>query len=279
MQKHSAPFTEQTAGQYLPLILGAVSTQLPSLTVDEVKIDASTISTLTSNLVISPTGGNSNMIGSLSVNNINIEQSGNPIAGATYTLVAEDNRRLLIFDNSSAVTVTLPQQSTLTTNSSFSCKFLNLGAGTVTFIKEGAELIVGNITAETNSGGRIERPLISRWAISGGTSIVNNTGLSSKSKDITTSQTKTYFLAQANADLLGISFDTFSIGTAGTFKLQLNGVDIAGLTGLVPSTSVTVGSVSTAISLVAGDKITVVADGTLANIVDLDITLNFTETF
>jgi hypothetical protein len=223
--------------------------------------------------------GDVDVTGTLSVDSINMEQTVNAQTGTTYTLVAADNRKLITFSNASDITVTLPQQSTLTTVAGFSCKFLNIGAGTVTFIKEGSETLIGNTLAATNAGGSIERPSTTSWEIFGGTAIVNSPALGPVMFSISTSQTKIFAIVQANCTLLGFSQRCFSIGTAGTYDIQLNGVDITGLTGIVPVTAGSVESVTTATNLVAGDVISVVADGTLATIADLLLVPNFTETF
>lgn len=95
---------------------------------------------------------------------------------------------------------------------------------------------------------------------------------------ISTSQTKIVFYAQASCILDGIYHRCFSIGTAGTFKLQKNGVDITGLTGLIPTTSGSVATASSPVSLVATDVITIVSDGTLVSIGDLFISPKYTLT-
>lgn len=223
--------------------------------------------------------GNADVVGTLSVGSINIEQTVNAQTGTTYTLVAADNRRLITFNNNSNITVTLPQQSTLTTVAGFTCKFLNIGVGTVTFIKEGSETLIGNTLAATNAGGAIERPSTTSWEIFGGTTVVNNSGLGPVILSVTTNNTKVVSIIQANCTLLGFSQRCFSLGTAGTYDIQLNGVDIAGLTGIVPATAGSVESVTTATNLVAGDVISIVADGTLATVHDLLLVPNFTETF
>jgi hypothetical protein len=217
--------------------------------------------------------------GTLSVNSINMEQTVNAQTGTTYTLVAADNRKLITFSNAADITVTLPQQSTLTTAAGFTCKFLNIGVGTVTFVKEGSETLIGNTLAATNAGGSIERPSTTSWEVFGGTAVVNSPALGPVILSVTTSNTKIVGIVQANCTLLGFSQRCFSIGTAGTYDIQLNGVDITGLTGIVPVTAGSVESVTTATNLVAGDVISIVADGTLATIADLLLVPNFTETF
>jgi hypothetical protein len=199
--------------------------------------------------------------------------------GTSYTLAATDNCRLILFNNASAITVTLPQQSTLATADGFWCKVRNLGSGTITFIKQGAETLDGNTTLIQYGEVLIGRPTTTKWSIAYGTAVVNMPAMGTTNLSITTSQIKDLWCPQAPCTLLGIRFRAFSVSTAGTFKLQLNGVDIAGLTGLVPSTTQTIASVSSSVALATGDVITIVADGTLVTISDLNITPNFTVTY
>lgn len=199
--------------------------------------------------------------------------------GTSYTLADTDNCRLITFNNASAITVTLPQQSTLATAAGFWCRVRNLGTGTITFVKQGSETLDGNTTLIQYGEVLIGRPTTTKWSVAYGTAVVNMTGLATINLSITTSNTKDLWCPQANATLLGIRWRAFSVGTAGTFKLQLNGADITGLTGLVPSTTQSYGYATSATNLVSGDVITIVADGTLATIADLNITPIFTVTY
>jgi hypothetical protein len=203
----------------------------------------------------------------------------NKQTGTSYILAATDYATLITFNNPSAITVILPQQLTLTTTDGFWCKARNLGAGTITFVKEGSETIDGNTTLIQYGEVLIQRPTTTKWSIAYGTAVVNMPGMGTINLSITTSQTKDLWCPQAPCTLLGIRFRAFSVGTAGTFKLQLNGVDIPGLTGLVPSTTQTIASVSSSVALANGDVITIVADGTLVTIADLNITPSITVTY
>lgn len=200
----------------------------------------------------------------------------NAQTGTSYVLQASDYAKLITINNASAVTITLPQQSTTPTTDGFWCEVINLGAGPITYSGQGAETIDGNTLQNQYARVKIGRPTTTKWSIAYATAVVNMTALASMSKNLTTSQTKKYFKPQAAATFLGIQFDCFSLVTAGTFKLQLNGVDITGLTGLIPTTTVSTAFCSSAVSLAPNDVITAVADGTLDTVVDLDITPIFT---
>lgn len=197
------------------------------------------------------------------------------------TIDATHLNRFVLLSSASDITITLPQQSTLTTLAGEWFRFLNIGVGNVTFVKEGAESLSGNTIAITNAGGIVTRQTTTSWDIQGGTAIINRPALSDSRLDITTSQTKTLAFPLANATLLGIKFDCFSLSVAGTFKLQYVrdavATDITGLTSLVPATSETVAYATTALNLLPSDKLQIVADGTLA-IADLLISYIYTET-
>lgn len=188
----------------------------------------------------------------------------------------------LIFNSASALTITLPQQSTTATVAGVWFEYENIGAGTITFIKQGVETLNGNTSAAQYASGKVFRDTTTSWIVSGGTATVTQPTMGTINLSITTSNTKDLWYiydSGLSLTLLGIRFRAFSVGTAGTFKLQLNGVDISGLTGLVPSTTQTLVSATSGVLLVAGDVITIVADGTLATIADLNITPNYTATY
>lgn len=206
-------------------------------------------------------------------------QGVNAQTGTTYTLVASDYAKLITFNNASPITLTLPQQSTLPTTDGFWCKARNLGVGTIATVKQGSETLDGNTTLITGAEALIERPTTTKWAISYGTAVKNSPAINSATMSLATSRTEYLWYVKANATLLGITFRCSALTTAGTFKLQLNGADITGLTGLVPTlASATDAFCSTAVNLVTGDVVTIVPDATLNAITNMTISPNFTET-
>lgn len=207
-------------------------------------------------------------------------QGVNAQIGTTYTLVASDYAKLITFNNASPITLTLPQQSTLTTTDGFWCKVRNLGVGTVNIVKQGSETLDGNTTLITGAEALIERPTTTKWATSYGTAVVNMPAVNSVTMSLATSRTEYLWFVQANATLLGITFRCSALTTAGTFKLQLNGADITGLTGLVPTlASLTTAFCSAPVNLVTGDIVTIVPDGTLNAVTNMTISPNFTVTY
>jgi hypothetical protein len=199
------------------------------------------------------------------------------ITGST-TLGASHWGKRLIFNSASAITITLPQQSTLTTVAGVWFEYENINTGLVTFVKEGSETLTGNTTCAQNQAGKFFRDTTTDWFNFGATAIVNRPAWAQTTISISTSQTKYICKVQAPCTLNGIYHRCFSIGTAGTFKLQKNGSDITGLTGLVPTTSGSDVSI-TPISVARGDIISIVADGTLVSVTDLLISPDYTESF
>jgi len=208
-----------------------------------------------------------------------LANSVNNQTGTTYTLALTDLGNDVTLSNASAIAVTIPTAVTFPIGTVITVR--NIGVGTATFAKVSGstDTIIGNTTLITGGVATLKVLSASSWEISYGTAVVNMPGLATINLSVTTSNTKDLWCPQANATLLGIRFRAFSVGTAGTFKLQLNGADITGLTALVPSTTATYAYATTAINLVTGDVITIVADGTLILVADLNITPIFTVTY
>lgn len=211
--------------------------------------------------------------GRILANNVNNQ------TGTTYTLAITDLGNDVTLSNASAITLTLPQTSNVAFPIGSKIKIMNLGVGVVTIVKEGSETLTGNTTLIQGADIFAEKISTSAWRLFGGTAVVNMPSLGTANLSITTSNTKRLWRIQANCTLLGITYIAFSVGTAGTFKLQLNGADITGLTSLVPATTEATSYVTTATNLVAGDVITIVADGTLVTVADLNISPIFTVTY
>lgn len=238
---------------------------------------------ITASLLNSSDGDINAILGSTTRNNAQFRSPVNAQTGTTYAVLESDCGKIVTFNNAAAITVTLPQQSTTTTAAGFFFWYINLGAGTVTFVKEGAETLNGNSTSLTNSSGKIMRNTTTNWQSFGGSAVSNMFGMALDIGTITTSQTiviKGY--VGTTVTLLGINQKCRALTTAGTFAIQKNGVGLSGLTAIVPSTA---GSYTTATGtgsdnvLVRGDQLTIVANGTLVGVLDLNIDLDITQTF
>lgn len=65
----------------------------------------------------------------------------NAQTGTTYTLAASDNGKIVTCSNAGAITVTLPQQSSVTLPQGFYCVVRQKGAGQVTLALEGSDTL------------------------------------------------------------------------------------------------------------------------------------------
>ena len=152
----------------------------------------------------------------------------------------------------------------------------------VTFVKEGSETLTGNTTAVQYAGGIIERNTTTNWHNFGGTATLPLFG-SHVDINITTSNTIviTGYVGTAST-LVGVYQKCRALTTAGTFAIKKNGTTLTGLGSIVPSTA---GSYTTATGtgsdnvLARGDQITIVADATLALVLDLGLSLDLTASF
>ena len=113
---------------------------------------------------------NGGTIGATTVGNAQFTSPVNAQTGTTYTLVATDCGKIITLSDTTGVTLTLPQQSTLTTAAGFWCRVRNLGVGAVTIVKEGSETLDGNTSISQYGDSVITRPTTTKWAVSGGTS-------------------------------------------------------------------------------------------------------------
>lgn len=89
--------------------------------------------------------------------------------GTSYVLAASDNNKIVTLNNAAAITLTLPQQSTVTLTAGFNCEvWWVTGAGQPTFATQGSDVM------ETTDGGTKLRVVNSRASVklrqvSGGT--------------------------------------------------------------------------------------------------------------
>lgn len=222
-----------------------------------------------------------NLTGILGATTQNNAQFYNPIntqTGTTYTLTAADCGKYITLSNASAITLTLPQQSSVTTTAGFWCIVRNIGAGTVTIQKQGSETLTGNTTITTNSEVRIERNTTTNWSVFAGTATVNMMGVHTLIQTVSNNTITLVGYAGSPGTLLGVYQKARSIGTAGTFNIQINGSNVTSLTSLVPSTAGSYTAATGANTIARGDQITIVYSGT-TSVVDHGISLDFTQQF
>jgi len=189
----------------------------------------------------------------------------NAQTGTTYTLVADDFAKLITINNPSPVTFTLPQQTTTPTTTSFFSKVRNLGVGVITFVKEGAETLDGNTTLNQFGEVLIERPTTTKWSVAYGTALKPWQVEATRVPSVPVAGT-TYVLvtkAKNPFTITGFVQQATSLGTAGTYTVFINGVAITGLTAVANTTTINE-TAATALSVSAGDQITIVLTGIVA---------------
>lgn len=194
----------------------------------------------------------------------------NPVnaqTGTTYTLTAADCGKLVTLSNASAITLTLPQQSTTTTSAGFWCMVRNLGAGTVTVVKEGAETLDGNTTIAQYAEMRVERPTTTKWATFGGTSLYPWSIEAARVPSVPVASATYVLVAKSKSafTITGFVQQATSLGTAGTYTININGSPVTGLSAVTNTTAITETSATAANSVAVGDQVTIVFSGSIAS--------------
>jgi len=193
-------------------------------------------------------------------------QTVNVQTGTTYTLVADDFAKLITFNNAAAITVTLPQQSTLTTTTGFFCKVRNLGVGVITFVKEGAETLDGNTTLNQFGEVLIERPTTTKWSVAYGNTLKPSQIEAARVPTVPVAGTTYYLVARAKNPftITGFVQQATSFGTAGTYTVFNNGVAITGLTAVANTTAINETAATALNTVSTGDQVTIALAATTA---------------
>lgn len=184
----------------------------------------------------------------------------NAQTGTTYTLVADDYAKLITFNNASPITVTLPQQSTLATTTSFFCEVLNLGVGAITYVKQGAETIDGNTTQNQYTRVKIGRPTTTKWSVVYGTALKPSQIEAARVPSVPVAGTTYVLVAKAKDPftITGFVQQATSLATAGTYTININGVAVTGLSAVANTTAITETAATALNSVSAGDQVTIV---------------------
>jgi len=156
---------------------------------------------------------------------------------ATYTLVADDFAKLITINNTSPVTITLPQQSTTPTTTGFFGKVRNLGTGVITFVKQGSETLDGNTTLNQFGEVLIERPTTTKWSVAYGTATVIEQSTIAITGTLTNAKVYDAFIAPDNVTIIGFSLRNTSATTAGTYTVAIGGTTVTGLSAIANSTT------------------------------------------
>ncbi len=175
----------------------------------------------------------------------------------------------VIINSASAITVTLPQQSTTATVAGVRMRFINIGAGLVTFAKEGSETLIGNTICATNQTIDVNRDTTTQWVTFGGTAVVADIIAGSAVGAIVNQAYDIAVRMPYAGTITGITTKSTTTAVAGTFTVAIAGVSVTGLTTVANGASGvrTNTTASAANTFAIGDYITITFAG--ATITDM----------
>jgi hypothetical protein len=221
--------------------------------------------TFNSNVIASSvafTGGNidNTVIGLTTRSNAQYLQPTRTITSST-TMLATDCSKFIYFNSAAAITITLPQQSTTTLAAGYGFNYKNLGAGTVTFVVEGSDVLRGNTTAQTNASGTIYLQNITtqnNWDNYGGTTVIlTSTKIYIPAPQVVGTVPNYYFDLSSAKQVTYTSAKFIAETASGTNTVDLYANDVA-ITGgsLSPSTSVQTQSLTANNAVLVGQTLT-----------------------
>ncbi len=209
---------------------------------------------------------------------IQLNSAPNAQTGTSYTIALADFRKHVTFNNASATTVTLPQQSTLATIAGFHFTYQNIGVGTVTFVKEGSETLTGNSTAITGASGEITRNTTTNWNNFGGSSTVTDMVAAGEIDLVTNNVYNIVLYAEFAGTITAFTQSATSLGTAGTYTIKINSTGVTGLGTITNTTAITRTAATAANAFVIGDAISITFASTVT-LVNFCYQLSYTRTY
>jgi hypothetical protein len=198
--------------------------------------------------------------------------------GTSYPLALTDLGNDVIANNASASTYTLPQTSNVAFPIGSKIKLINLGAGTVTLVKEGAETLLGNTTLITNATAYIEKISATSWQVFAGTAVVTESFSIAFSGALVTNQVYDIAVPNFSGTITGLSLRNTSAVTAGTYTAKIDGTNITGLTAIANSTTRTLTAATAANTFTSGQVISYTPTG-ITSVIDAFITINYTRNY
>lgn len=199
----------------------------------------------------------------------------NAQTGTSYTFVVGDIGKTVTFNNASAITVTIPNSTTLSTTVGTQFYYEVLGAGTVTFQTQTGDSLIGFAIARTNASGIIRRDSSSTFFNTGGTAL--RTGIIPLFISGTVTNIGYYITMNIdkNITITSATQSATSIVTAGNYEITISGSAVGGLNGITNQTSITTTNATSANTATAGNYILVALSGTSA-VIGYYIQINYT---
>ena len=194
--------------------------------------------------------------------------------GTTYTFALTDSGATVTANNASASTYTLPQTSNIAFPIGTRIKLVNLGAGAVTLVKEGAETLDGNTLLAQYATAFIEKITTSKWQVFGGTATVTECFNIAFSGTLVTNQVYDIAVPNFSGTITGLSLRNTSAVTAGTYTAKIDGTNITGLAAIANSTTRTLTSATAANTFTSGQVISYTPTG-ITSVIDAFITINY----
>jgi len=199
--------------------------------------------------------------------------------GTTYSFALVDGGATVTASNASASTYTLPQTSTVAFPIGSRIKLVNLGAGAVTLVKEGAETLLGNTLLNQYATVMIEKTSATQWQVFGGTAVVPEVINGGEAGTIVNQAYDISVRMPFGGTITSITTKSTTTAVAGTYTVAISGTNVTGLTTVANGASgVRTNTAATAANtFVTGDYITITLAG--ATITDLFWSLEYTRAY
>lgn len=200
----------------------------------------------------------------------------------TFTLLDFDNNPV-VANNAAASTYTIPQASAVAIPVGYETELTNKGAGAVTLVKQGSDVIMGNTLVNQNAQVRIrkiaESAGVSTFVIFGGTALVTEVINGSSVGTIVNQAYDISVRMPFGGTIMGVTTKSTTTAVAGTYTVAISGTSVTGLTTVANGASgVRTNTPATAANtFVAGDYITITLAG--ATITDLFWSLEYTRIY
>lgn len=197
---------------------------------------------------------------------------------ANYTLsLADFQAGIVVFNSSSAITVTIPQHSSVAIPAGYSTVLLNLGSGTLTVVKSGSDSLFGNTTLSQYAAATV----VCTTAGSPNTFVVNGatqTQTSTFSIMIPAPTNGLYFMA-LKPGFSGSLVSMSGVAQSGscTAGLEISSVGVGGGSMGITSTTATNALIS-ANTFTGSDLIELLISGA-SSCVNMNVTVQYTRTF